>query len=64
MLSESVKQMFTASQITNAADEEDLTVVDNLLKFADKDYNTNDYSGNIPLNDSTNLEPISESASR
>ena len=45
MLSESVKQMFTASQITNAADEEDLTVVDNLLKFADKDYNTNDYSG-------------------
>ena len=31
-------------QITNAADEEDLTVVDNLLKFADKDYNTNDYS--------------------
>lgn len=45
MLSESVKQMFTASQITNAADEEDLTVVDNLLKFADKDYNVNDYSG-------------------
>ena len=43
--SESVKQMFTASQITNVADEEDLTVVDNLLKFADKDYNTNDYSG-------------------
>lgn len=33
MLSESVKQMFTASQITNAADEEDLTVVDNLLKL-------------------------------
>jgi uncharacterized protein YoxC len=45
MLSESVKQMFTASQITNAADEEDLTVVDNLLKFADKDYNVNNYSG-------------------
>lgn len=45
MLSDTVKQMFAASQITNAADEEDLTVVDNLLKFADKDYNTNDYSG-------------------
>lgn len=45
MLSDTVKQMFTASQITNAADEEDLTVVDNLLKFADKDYNVNDYSG-------------------
>lgn len=45
MLSETVKQMFTASQITNAADEEDLTVVDNLLKFADKDYNVNNYSG-------------------
>lgn len=45
MLSESVKQMFTAAQITNAADGEDLTVVDNLLKFADKEYNVNDYSG-------------------
>lgn len=45
MLSDTVKQMFAASQITNAADEEDLTVVDNLLKFADKDYNVNDYSG-------------------
>lgn len=45
MLSETVKQMFTASQIINAADEEDLTVVDNTLKFADKLYNVNQYSG-------------------
>lgn len=45
MLSDSVKQMFTASQITNAADGEDLTVVENLLKFANKEYNVNDYSG-------------------
>lgn len=45
MLSETVKQMFVAAKISNAADEEDLTVVDNLLKFADKEYNVNNYSG-------------------
>ena len=45
MLSESVKQLFGNKNIVNLADEEDLTSVNNILKFADKAYNTVQYSG-------------------
>lgn len=45
MLSASVMQLFGNRTITNLADEEDLTSVNNLLKFKDKAYNTPNYSG-------------------
>lgn len=53
MLSESTKQLIEASgggTITNLADDEDLTSVDdgtgsNVLKFADRTYNANNFSG-------------------
>ena len=45
MLSASVMQLFGNRTITNLADEEDLTSVNNLLKFKDKVYNTPNYSG-------------------
>lgn len=48
MLSESTKQYINASgggTITNLADDEDLTSVDNVLKLADKDYSPTSYSG-------------------
>lgn len=53
MLSESTKQLIEASgggTITNLADDEDLTSVDdgtgsNVLKFADRTYNVNNFSG-------------------
>lgn len=45
MLSESVKQLLGNKNIVNLADEEDLTSVNNTLKFADKAYNTAQYSG-------------------
>lgn len=46
-LSEGVKQMFkSGGSITNHPDDEDLTVnEDNQLKFADKVYNENDFTG-------------------
>ena len=48
MLSESTKQFINASgggTITNFADDEDLTTVDNALKLADKAYDPITYSG-------------------
>lgn len=48
MLSESTKQFINASgggTITNFADDEDLTTVDNALKLADKTYDPIAYSG-------------------
>ena len=48
MLSESTKQFINASgggTITNFADDEDLTTVDNALKLADKSYDPITYSG-------------------
>lgn len=48
MLSESTKQFINASgggTITNFADDEDLTTVDNALKLADKTYDPITYSG-------------------
>lgn len=53
MLSESTKQLIEASgggTITNLADDEDITSVDdgtgsNVLKFADRTYNANNFSG-------------------
>lgn len=45
MLSASVMQLFGNRTITNLADEEDLTSVNNLLKFKDKEYNVPNYSG-------------------
>lgn len=45
MLSESVKQLFGNRSIVNLADGEDLISVNNILKFADKAYNTTQYSG-------------------
>lgn len=53
MLSESTKQLIEASgggTVTNLADDEDLTSVDdgtgsNVLKFADRTYNANNFSG-------------------
>ena len=46
-LSESVKQLLTSGgEVTNLPDDEDLTVnSDNQLKFADKTYNENDFTG-------------------
>lgn len=48
MLSESTKQYIEASgggTVTNLADDEDITSVNNLLKFANKDYLPASYSG-------------------
>lgn len=48
MLSESTKQYIEASgggTVTNLADDEDITSVNNLLKFANKDYLPTSYSG-------------------
>lgn len=46
-LAEGVKQLFkSGGNITNLPDDEDLTVnEDNQLKFADKEYNLNDFTG-------------------
>ena len=46
-LTEGVKQLFkSGGNITNLPDDEDLTVnKDNQLKFADKEYNSNDFTG-------------------
>ena len=45
MLSDSVMQLLGNRSITNLADEEDITSVNNLLKFKDKEYNVPNYSG-------------------
>lgn len=47
MLSEETRQMFeaTGQKITNLADGEDIASVNGVLKFADKQYNPNSYSG-------------------
>lgn len=46
-LTEGVKQLFkSGGNVTNLPDDEDLTVnKDNQLKFADKEYNSNDFTG-------------------
>lgn len=46
MLSESLKQFIGSNgNITNMADEEDLTVVDNQLKLKDREYKADEFSG-------------------
>jgi hypothetical protein len=45
MLSESTKQLIGSAEVTNLADEEDLTSRNNLLKLADRRYNPNASSG-------------------
>lgn len=45
MLSAGVLQLIGNREITNLPDEEDITSVNNLLKFKDKEYNTTWYSG-------------------
>lgn len=46
MLSEALKQFIGSSgNVTNMPDEEDLTVIDNQLKFKDREYQENSFNG-------------------